>query len=237
VTVTDMAAYRSMSDAEKRAAAHRDALADPTITGKELGERYGMSDGWGRKRARLARTGPKAVPVRKATVPPQPVYGPPVPEAEPAAQPEPAAPVPASEPAPRRRIDPLVVITVVAVAVVAVVALVVSYSHTHDLALLAGQSELLARILPAAVDGLVVAGSTSLLVDHRAGRKGDQLAGVAVVVGLASSVAANVAAADPGAVDLRVVRLVMAAYAPIALAISGHLLLRMLGHTDRRDTP
>lgn len=225
-SVTQLRAH-GMSDDEKRAAAHRDVLADPSVTGAVLGERYGMTPAWGRKRKRIALAELDGTASR-----PEPEHGPPAPAVTVTpVEPERVAPAPAEPQAvQRRRIDPLVVITVAAVAVVAAVALVVSYSHTHDLALAAGQSELLARILPAAVDGLVVAGSTSLLVDHRANRSGSDLAWLAVIVGLASSVAANVAAADPTAVDLRVVRLVMAAYAPIALAISGHLLLQMLSH-------
>lgn len=125
----------------------------------------------------------------------------------------------------------LVVLTVVAVAIVAAVTMVTSYTHTHDLAVMAGWGWL-ATILPAAVDGLVVAGSTSLMVDRRLrGRTypGHPLAWAAVAIGLASSMAANIVAVDPSLVDMRVVRWVMAGYAPVALAISGHLLLRMLG--------
>jgi Protein of unknown function (DUF2637) len=132
----------------------------------------------------------------------------------------------------------LINVTVVAVAIVATVTTVTSYTHTHDLALMAGQAWL-AKILPAAVDGLVIAGSTSLLVDRQHGRRGHPLAWTAVVIGLASSMAANVVAVDPTLVDLRVVKWVMAGYAPVALAVSGHLLLRMLGEhrtTDQEGT-
>jgi len=123
----------------------------------------------------------------------------------------------------------LVVVTVLAVAIVALVTMFASYSHTMDLAEMAGQAPFVAAILPAAVDGLVIAGSTSLLVDHHLGRKGSPLAWAAVALGLVSSMAANVVSVDPTIVDLRHVKWVMAAYAPLALAVSGHLLLRMLG--------
>ncbi len=233
MTVTDMAAYREMSDDDARTAARRDLRADPSLSGAAVGKRYGRSDEWGRKQKRWVErngTPERTVPVEPKTVtPPVPV---PVPEEKPPAPPA----VPAVEPEPqseRRRIDPMVVVTVIAVAVVAVVAMIASYSHTHDLARLAGQSGGLAKVLPAAVDGLVIAGSTSLLVDRRAGRDASPLAWAAVVIGLVSSMAANVVAVDPTLVDLRVVRWVMAGYAPVALAISGHLLLRMLDH--RKD--
>lgn len=238
MTVTDMAAYRELSDVEKRAAARRDARTDPTVTGVTLGERYGMSDEWGRKQIRAERNGTRTgTKPSRPTKPTGPRYGPPVPpaEPEPAAVPAPPAEVPATGPVPEpeRRVDLMVVVTVIAVVVVAVVAMIASYSHTYDLARLAGQSHRLATVLPAAVDGLVVAGSTSLLVDRRAGRGASPLAWAAVVIGLVSSMAANVVAVDPTLVDLRVVRWVMAGYAPVALAISGHLLLRMLDH--RKD--
>jgi hypothetical protein len=40
---------------------------------------------------------------------------------------------------------------------------------------------------------------------------------------------------DPTLVDMRAVRWVMAGYAPLALGISGHLLLRMLGERRPRS--
>jgi Protein of unknown function (DUF2637) len=74
--------------------------------------------------------------------------------------------------------------------------MVTSYTHTHDLAVMAGWGWL-ATILPAAVDGLVVAGSTSLMVDRRIpNRTGHPLAWAAITIGLASSLAANVVAVD-----------------------------------------
>jgi len=218
-------------------AAARDAWrATPTLTGADLGGRFGRSDRWGRDRIAEAKA---ALPPAATTAADTddgsrfPAAG--APTARPgtdngapgiasaaarhttAADRQPA-PVPAA----------LVIVTVAAVAIVAAVTTVVSYSHTHDLALLAGQ-HWLAKVVPAAVDGLVVAGSTSLLVDRRTGSRGHPLAWAAIALGLATSMAANVVAVDPTLVDLRVVKWVMAGYAPVALAISGHLLIRMLG--------
>jgi hypothetical protein len=42
------------------------------------------------------------------------------------------------------------------------------------------------------------------------------------------SVAGNVVSVDPELVDVRTVRLVLAAYPPLALGVSAHLLVRMV---------
>jgi hypothetical protein len=54
------------------------------------------------------------------------------------------------------------------------------------------------------------------------------LAWAGVALGLAGSLAANVLAVDPELVSLRAVRWTLAGYGPAALAVSGHLLMRML---------
>jgi hypothetical protein len=244
-----------------QAAARRAWLANQDLIGAELGPMFGRSERWGRDRITEARqsltadTATAGTPAlggngndRTATARPsgngngsrqrQP-HGNGTAATAAAARGRPAAvgarPPAASPTAGGEVPRSLVVVTVVAVAIVAAVTLVTSYSHTHHLARLAGQTDTLAMILPAAVDGLVIAGSTSLLVDHRASRKGDPFAWAAVVIGLASSLAANVVSVDPTVIDLRVVRWVMAGYAPVALAISGHLLLQMLGHAAGND--
>jgi hypothetical protein len=112
--------------------------------------------------------------------------------------------------------------------VVTVVCAVVSYSHIRDLARAAGMGGL-AGWLPLGVDGLVVAASCSLIVDRQLGRPGHALAWAGVALGLAGSLTANVMAVDPALVSLRAVRWVLAGYGPAALAVSGHLLFRMLG--------
>jgi Protein of unknown function (DUF2637) len=122
----------------------------------------------------------------------------------------------------------LLVATNLAVAVVAAVALVVSYTHIRHLAIAAGMGSL-AGWLPLALDGLVVACSCSLIVDRRHGKPVSPLAAGGLALGLAASLAANVLAVDPALVSERVVRIVLAGYSPLALAVSAHLLLRMLG--------
>ena len=122
----------------------------------------------------------------------------------------------------------MLAVTAGSVALVTVVCAVVSYSHARHLAELAGQGGL-APWLPLAVDGLVAASTCSLLVDRRQGQPGHPLAWAGAALGLAGSFAANVVAVDPTLVDLRHVRWVLAGYVPAALAIAGHLLVRMLG--------
>ncbi len=119
-------------------------------------------------------------------------------------------------------------VTVISVALVTVVCAVVSYSHARHLAQLAGQGAL-APWLPLAVDGLVAAATCSLLVDRRGGDRGHLFAWLGAGLGLAGSFGANLVAVDPTLVDVRHVRWVLAGYVPAALAISGHLLMRMLG--------
>ena len=123
---------------------------------------------------------------------------------------------------------PLLVVTAAAVVVVTLVCAVVSYSHIRHLARTAGMGSL-AGWLPLGVDGLVVAASCSLIVDRQLGRPAHALAWAGVALGLAGSLAANVLAVDPTLVSLRAVRWALAGYGPAALAVSGHLLFRMLG--------
>jgi hypothetical protein len=123
---------------------------------------------------------------------------------------------------------PLLAATAAAVVVVTVVCAVVSYTHIRNLARFAGMGSL-AGWLPLGIDGLVVAASCSLIVDRQLGRPGHALAWTGVALGLAGSLAANILAVDPTLVSLRAVRWTLAGYSPAALAVSGHLLFRMLG--------
>lgn len=116
-------------------------------------------------------------------------------------------------------------VAVVATTVVAVVAAVTSYDHMRVLAERAGEGWK-AFLIPLAVDGLVVAASTVLIVRRRAGRRAG-LAWVAWLGGVGASVVANVAAADPTTVG-RLVALVP----PLSLAVSFELLRSLMaaGH-------
>jgi Protein of unknown function (DUF2637) len=82
------------------------------------------------------------------------------------------------------------ILAAVPVAAVAIIAGVVSYSHIEALGLATGQSVTDARLLPLAVDGLIVAGSVILLA-------GSWLGWIGVALGVGGTVYANVMAGLP----------------------------------------
>ena len=237
---TAPAAAPALVQAEARAAWQS---SGGRLSGAELGRRYGRSERWGRQQIAAARAGggngagdgsDGAVPSEAAAA----TTG-----SLPAARRSPADPRAArraavrsaggKRPATKRRQPaevpmPLLVVTAAAVVVVTVVCAVVSYSHIRHLAKVAGMGSL-AGWLPLGVDGLVVAASCSLIVDRQLDRPSHPLAWAGAVLGLVGSLAANVLAVDPTLVSLRAVRWALAGYGPAALAVSGHLLFRMLG--------
>jgi hypothetical protein len=79
------------------------------------------------------------------------------------------------------------------VLAVAAFAAVVSYSHIYDLGRAHGQAGVAARLLPLSVDGLILAASLVMLLEARAGRTAPVLARVMLGLGVAATVAANVA--------------------------------------------
>jgi len=215
------------------------------LPGAELGRRYGRSERWGRQQIAAARAAGSDNGSGIAGHPAVPLAGTPASKGTAA---EGSAGVPArsgSRPAAQRQRArtgsrpaakarpadvplPLIAVTAAAFIVVTAVCAVVSYSHIRHLARVAGMGGL-AGWLPLGVDGLVVAASCSLVVDRQLGRPGHPLAWAGVVLGLAGSLTANVLAVDPALVSLRAVRWTLAGYGPAALAVSGHLLFRMLG--------
>jgi len=96
----------------------------------------------------------------------------------------------------------------------------VSFAHMWEVAHRAGEGWR-SNLLPLSVDGLVVAASMSLLTSRRAGQPGGRLAWVALMGGVAASLAANVAAADPN-LTARIV----AAWPAAAFAVAFELLLQ-----------
>lgn len=110
-------------------------------------------------------------------------------------------------------------VTVAAVVVVAVIAAVVSYSHMHDVARDAGEGWR-SYLVPLSIDGLVVAASMVLLTRHRAGLPGGWLPWTALAAGVAASLAANMADADP-----TVIARLIAAWPAAAFAVAFELLL------------
>lgn len=228
----------------QRQAAQRAWLAEQSLTGAELAARFGRKERWGREQIAAARraqadgtpnptngtaTPPAGTPAAESGTPHRTGGTPPArrPNGTRAARPRTAGERHAATPVP----PAMLAVTAGAVALVTVVCAVVSYSHARHLAELAGQGGL-APWLPLAVDGLVAAATCSLLVDRRQGHPGHPFAWAGAGLGLAGSFAANVVAVDPTLVDLRHVRWVLAGYVPAALAIAGHLLIRMLGERE-----
>lgn len=123
------------------------------------------------------------------------------------------------------------------VAVVAVVAAIVSYAHMHQVARIAGE-EWRATLLPLSVDGLVVAAS---LGAWQAKRRGEPVPGMTLLslsVGLAVSVAANVAVPFlPSSPEQAPATLsaAVAAWPAFALALAFEELLRFC-RTDHAGT-
>ncbi|MFC8296279.1 DUF2637 domain-containing protein [Micromonospora orduensis] len=100
---------------------------------------------------------------------------------------------------------------------VTVIAAVASYDHMRTVALDAGQSPLLAALLPLSVDGMILV-ATLALGD---GRRSRWSAWLAFLVGVAASVAANVTAADNDAVSR-----VVSAWPAVALLLTVEVLAR-----------
>lgn len=109
------------------------------------------------------------------------------------------------------------VLAAVPVAAVAVIAGVVSYSHIEALGLMTGQSLADARLLPLAVDGLIVAGSVILLA-------GSWLGWIGVALGVAGTLYANVASGLPRGPLAATV----AAWPAVAFTVASFMLERWL---------
>jgi hypothetical protein len=120
---------------------------------------------------------------------------------------------------PQSRRSPVRVTTVIAVNVVAAVAAAVSFMHMHELAARAGEGWR-SWLVPLAIDGLVVAASMTMVVRRRAGKPTGLLAWTSITLGIAASLAANIAAAEPTLIGRAV-----AAWPPIALLLAYELLM------------
>jgi hypothetical protein len=118
------------------------------------------------------------------------------------------------------------------VVLVAITAAVISFSHVRSLAMRAGESELTSWLLPISIDGAVVAAVAVLLADSRAGRRPAALTWLFLTFGLAASLAANVASAEP----THIARVVFA-WPPVALALGIDVLagLARRGDHDQVD--
>jgi hypothetical protein len=80
-----------------------------------------------------------------------------------------------------------------------------------------------AALTPLSVDGMIVAASTTVLADSRAGSRGGVMPWVLLVVGSVASLAANVAVAEP-----TVTGRVIAAWPSFALIAAYELLMRQV---------
>jgi len=109
------------------------------------------------------------------------------------------------------------------VGVVALTAAVISFSHVRRLALDAGETPLAAWLLPVSIDGAIVAAVAVILADSRAGRRPAGLTWVLLTLGLAGSLAANIASAEP-TVTARAV----AAWPPLGLALGIEVLASLV---------
>jgi len=90
-------------------------------------------------------------------------------------------------------------VTIGCVGVLALIAATVSYLHMHALVELHGQPGWVAALTPLSVDGMIVAASTTLLAESRAGSRGGVLPWLLLAAGSVASLAANVAVAEPTA--------------------------------------
>src|SRR6266516_4454331 len=109
------------------------------------------------------------------------------------------------------------------VGLLALIAGTVSYLHMHVLVELHRQPGWVAALTPLSVDGMIVAASTTLLADSRAGERGGALPWALLVTGSVASLAANVAVAEPTATGR-----VIAAWPSFALIGSYELLMRQV---------
>jgi len=109
------------------------------------------------------------------------------------------------------------------VALLALIAGTVSYLHMHTLVALHGQPGWVASLTPLSVDGMIVAASTTLLAESRAGRRGGALPWALLVAGSIASLAANVAVAEPALTGR-----IIAAWPSFALTASYELLTRQV---------
>jgi Protein of unknown function (DUF2637) len=120
-----------------------------------------------------------------------------------------------------------------AVGLVAAIAAVVSYTHVYDLGRTHGQTGLAARLLPLSVDGLVVVASLVLLQSARNGHQSSALPRFALWLGIAFTVATNLAYGLPhGPVGA-----VLSAWPGAAFVLAVEILLGSLRSSQEAPEP
>ncbi|MDG4798830.1 DUF2637 domain-containing protein [Micromonospora sp. WMMD1082] len=124
-------------------------------------------------------------------------------------------------------------LTGLCVAGLAIVAGAISFAHMRELALEHGQLGWKSLAFPISVDGLEIVASLYLVAQRRAGRPTGWIPWVALIVGTAASLAANVAVggADP-------IGKALAGWPAVSMLVSIKLLFSMIDHTkdDQRTT-
>lgn len=117
------------------------------------------------------------------------------------------------------------------VTVVALVAAVVSYAHMYELAERSGEAWR-AWLFPLSVDGMLLAATLAIVDRRRAGLPAGWVPWAGLVLGIGASLVANVAAAEPTLTAQAV-----AAWPPLALAISVETLVIVLRNTAATHVP
>jgi hypothetical protein len=127
----------------------------------------------------------------------------------------------------------LLILTALFVAGLAIVAGAISFSHMRELALHHDQLGWKSLAFPISVDGLEIVASLYLVAQRRAGRPTGPIPWVALIVGTAASLAANVAVggADP-------IGKALAGWPAVSMLIAIKLLFALIDHTkdDQRTT-
>lgn len=116
--------------------------------------------------------------------------------------------------------------TTAATVAVGLMAAALSYDHMRLLAVHVGEPGWRAAVLPLTVDGLVVVATRVTVARRGAGRPVGWLAYGALVLSVLASLAANVVSGDPTLVPDHVVRWVVSAWPPLAVAMAFELVLQ-----------
>ncbi len=116
--------------------------------------------------------------------------------------------------------------TTAATVAVGLMAAALSYDHMRLLAVHVGEPGWRAAVLPLTVDGLVVVATKVTVARRGAGRPVGWLPYSALALSVLASLAANVVSGDPTLVPDHVVRWVVSAWPPLAVAMAFELVLQ-----------
>jgi len=131
---------------------------------------------------------------------------------------------PVTVPLSRFELVTVVVFTMLALISVIGVAATISYSHMFDWALINGEPRWRAHLSPLSVDGALLAASLVMYADARMRNRADPLAYLTALAGIAWSVLANM----NHDVASRIAAKAIAAWPPLALAVTIELVLRFM---------